>query len=318
MMKQLFFLILPNVHALDLAGPVQVFHEANGFGGAYRLRYCGTAPKVRMAQGLCVADLEPLPRVGPDDMVLVPGIESSTLDNLAETPSEWLRESYRAGARICSICSGAFVIAHAGLLDGRECTTHWKDAGRLERAYPAVRVDRNRLFVKDGRLTTSAGIASGIDMALSMVEEDHGPMVAAKVAREIVVYMRRSGSSEQTSVYVKYRTHLNAGVHRVQDWLIAHPGERPSLDEMAKIAGMSRRNLTRTFRQATSISLKQFTNELKLEVAANLLHDPDLTIENVAARCGFKDARQLRRLCKTKLGVNPSAWKEGLERRATR
>ena len=317
-MQQILILMLPKVHALDFAGPVQVFYEANGFGAAYRLRFCGTASRVMMAQGITISDLEPLPEVGPDDTVLVPGIDSSSLDDLDAVPSGWLRRSHAAGARIGAICTGAFVLAQAGLLDGRECTTHWKVAEQLERTFSRARVHRNRLFVKAGRVITSAGVTSGIDMALSLVEDDHGPLVAAQVAREIVVYLRRDGSSEQTSVYLKYRTHLSPGVHRVQDWLVAHPEQRPSLDDMAKIAGMSRRNLTRAFRHATGISLKQFSNELKLEVAANLLHDPGLTVESVAYRCGFKDARQLRRLFLMNHGINPSAWKEGFERRAAR
>lgn len=317
-MSRVIVLILPHVHALDLAGPVQVFYEANGFGADYRLQFCATAPCIRTAQGLTLAELEPLPDAGSHDLVMVPGIDSSTLDHLDAVPSTWLRTAHQAGARIASICSGAFVLAHAGLLDGRECTTHWKVTERLERSYPSARVIRNRLFVKAGRVITSAGVASGIDMALSLVEDDHGPETTARVAREIVVYMRREGSSEQSSIYLKYRTHMIPGVHRAQDWLIEHPDSNPSLDDLARVAAMSRRNLTRAFRRATGVTLKQFANELKLEVAANLLHDPDLSIDAVASRCGFRDARQLRRLCRSNLGISPTAWKEDLERRASR
>ena len=317
-MNQVVFLVLPHVHALDLAGPVQVFYEANGFGADYRLRFCAMEPQLRMAQGLTLADLEPLPEVGSDDLVVVPGIDSSTLADLRHVPSSWLRGAHQAGARIASICSGAFVLAHAGLLDGRDCTTHWRVTEQLERCYPAARVVRNRLFVQDGRVITSAGVASGIDMALALVEDDCGPQTAAQVAREIVVYLRREGGCEQTSIYLRFRTHINPGVHRVQDWLIAHPELCPSLNDMAKVAGMSRRNMTRAFRQATGVTLKEFSNELKLEVAANLLHDPGMTIETAASRCGFKDARQLRRLCRNNLGLSPSAWKDRFERRDAR
>jgi transcriptional regulator GlxA family with amidase domain len=314
-MKQLLFLVLPDVHVLDLSGPVQVFYEANGFGGDYRLRYCGPKSRVRTAQGLWLSDLEPLPEPGAGDTILVPGIDSETLDRLEHVPVEWLRKAAAAGARIGSICSGAFVLAHAGLLDGRECTTHWKIADRLAERFPAARVLKSRLFVKDGPLITSAGVASGIDMALSIVEQEHGPQVAGRVAREMVVYLRRDGSQSQASIFLSFRTHLNPGVHRVQDHLIAHPEEKPTIDQLARLAGMSRRNLTRTFRQATGITLKAFANRLKLEIAGNLLHDSSLTIEAVASRCGFEDARQLRRLCKSKLGLTPSGWKAGKERR---
>jgi transcriptional regulator GlxA family with amidase domain len=315
-MKRILFLVVPQVHLLDLSGPVQVFYEANGFGAAYDLRFCARTRRLRSAQGLWLTDLETLPETGPDDTVLVPGIESSTLDQARRhVPVDWLQSADRNGARLGSICSGAFVLARAGLLDGRECTTHWKVAERLARERPAARVHRDRLFVRDGRLITSAGVASGIDMALSMVEEEHGPLVAARVAREMVVYLRRDGGRDQASIFLSYRTHLHPGVHRIQDWLVAHPDERPTLERLARLAGMSRRNLTRAFRQATGITLKAFANRIKLEIAGNLLHDPELSIASIAARCGFSDPRQLRRLCTSKLGITPSAWRKGGERR---
>ena len=317
-MKEVVFLVLPHAHVLDLSGPVQVFYEAAGFGARYRLRYCGVESKVRSAQGLWLSDLEPLPEVGPGDLVLVPGIDSATLGDLRHVPTTWLRGVERAGASIASICTGAFALAHAGLLDHRPCTTHWKVADRLQETYPTLKVIKNRLFVKDRGIVTSAGVASGIDMALAQVEEDQGALVAAKVAREIVVYLRRDGTSEQTSIYLSYRTHLHPGIHRVQDWLVAHPETRLTIEELGRIAGMSPRNLTREFRRATGVTLKTFSTELKLEVAKNLLHDPGLTVDHVAAQCGFSDSRQLRRLCKSNLGANPSAWRGGGERRLAR
>jgi transcriptional regulator GlxA family with amidase domain len=205
------------------------------------------------------------------------------------------------------------------LLDGRQCTTHWKVADLLQTRHPAARVIRDRLFVRDGRLITSAGITSGIDMALSMVEEDHGPALVARVAREMVVYMRRSGESTQASVFVDYRTHLNPGVHKVQDWLLQRVEQNPTLDEMSRVAGMSPRNLSRVFRQATGVTLKTFSTRIKLEVAARLLRNPEYTLERVAAECGFNDSRQLRRLWSRRFGESPSAWRNRLdsdERRA--
>lgn len=312
---RLFILVLPDVHILDLAGPVQVFYEASGLGASYSLHYCGVETDARSAQGLLLGDLEPLPEIAAGDWVLVPGTDSEKLDDCSQVPAEWLRRSYSAGARVASICSGAFALAHAGLLDGRRCTTHWKVAERLAADYPRARVMRNRLFVTDGRVATSAGVASGIDMALSMVEEDHGPAMAARVARELVIYIRRDGRRRQESVYLDYRTHLHPGIHRVQDYLLAHPETAPTIEELAAIAGMSPRNLTRVFRQATGVTLKAFEHQLKMEVAGNLLHDPRLTVEGVAARCGFKDPRQLRRLWKKRFGMTPSAWKAEQQRR---
>ena len=143
-----------------------------------------------------------------------------------------------------------------------------------------------------------------------MIEHDHGPIVAARVARELVVYLRRNGSRDQHSVFLDYRTHLNPGVHRVQDWLVAHPDRKPSLAELATIARMSDRNLTRRFRELTGISLKEFSHRLKVGVAEALLNEPSLTIDAVAVRCGFEDGRQLRRLWKRHHGTSPAAWRE--------
>jgi transcriptional regulator GlxA family with amidase domain len=309
-------LVLPHVHMMDLSGPVQVLYEANGFGASYELRFCSPQPRARSAQGIWLAELQPLAPPSPDDLVLVPGISSACLGPIDVRVASWLRNARSAGARVCSICSAAFVLAEAGILDGLQCTTHWKIAERMRRDYPAVRVLENRLFVRDGGVITSAGVASGIDTALAIVEQDQGPLLAAKVAREMVVYMRRDGSSTQRSVYLDYRTHIHPSIHQVQDLLIHRIDESPTIDELAHMVGMSPRNLTRVFRQATGISLKRFSHELKLEIARNLLRDPTRGLDAVATSCGFKDARQLRRLWQQRFGMSPSAWRAHQERRS--
>lgn len=308
--QRVLVLLLPQVHLLDLAGPVQALFEANGCGARYELQYVGAHEGVTSAQGLRLASLAGLPEPRPDDLVLIPGTESAGLDRLAgHVPVTWLRRAHEAGARLASVCSGAFVLARAGLLDGRSCTTHWKVAARLQREHPKARVVQNRLFVSDGGIVTSAGVASGIDMALSLIEEAHGPLVTARVAREMVVYIRRDGDREQQSVFLDYRTHLHPGVHRVQDWLIGHPDQRPTLDDLAERAGMSVRNLTRVFRRETGITLKDFAQRVKLQIARDLLRSPELKVESVAGSCGFEDARQLRRLWREAYGTSVSAWR---------
>lgn len=308
-MQRVVFVVLPGVEILDLAGPVQVFHEANrcvgDSGGKYEVLTCSVQPRVRTDQGLWLSDLTPLPEPAPDDLVIVPGFGMAAFATLEPAVPAWLRAAHERGARVGSVCTGAFVLGQAGLLDGRRCTTHWSRVDDLQRRFPRARVLANRLFVDDGPVTTSAGIASGIDMALSLVERAHGPLVTAAAARELVVYLRRDGGHHQQSVYLDYRTHLHPGVHRVQDWLVAHPGEHATLEDLAGIAAMSPRNLTRVFRQATGISIKEFATRLRLELARNLLHDPNLTVEAVAARCGFESARQLRRLWKDTFGTSP-------------
>jgi transcriptional regulator GlxA family with amidase domain len=165
----------------------------------------------------------------------------------------------------------------------------------LARRYPRARVLEDRLYVTDGEITTSAGIASGIDMALAFIEQSEGPLVAAEVAREMVVYLRRDGSQDQESVYLDFRTHLNPGVHRVQDWIVRNPTRNATLPELADVAGMSARNLTRTFRAMTGITVHEYSTRVRMELAKTLRHDPSLTLESVARRSGLS-ARQLRRL----------------------
>jgi transcriptional regulator GlxA family with amidase domain len=299
-------LLLPDVHLQDLAGPVQVLDEASRLGGRYRLTYCAAAASVRSAQGLWLSELSPLLEPRRGDLVLIPGTSSEALDRL-HVPRAWLQKAWHAGARLASVCSGAFALAQAGLLDGRRCTTHWKLTSRLAAEYPRATVLENRLFVCDRGVVTSAGVAAGIDLALALVEEDHGPLVVARVAREMVVYLRRNGEHEQRSVYLDHRTHLHPGVHRVQDFLVARPDQKPTLAYLARVAGMSARNLARVFRRATGITPKQFGAKVKVQLARDLLGDPLRTIEAVAASCGFEDARQLRRLWRQSFGTSIAA-----------
>ena len=292
---------------LDLAGPLQVFESARELGLPYRTRLCATAPKLRSGQGVWLAELEPLPAVAAGDLVVVPGVRFASLPTTDPAIGPWLRAAVAAGAQLCSVCTGAFVLAQAGLLRGRQCTTHWERIEALQAAEPSAQVLTNRLFVIDGPIVSSAGIASGIDTALALIERRHGPLAAAAIARELVVYMRRDGAQPQQSIYVDYRTHLHPGVHRVQDALVARPERSATIEELAALAGMSPRHLTRVFRQATGISIKEFATRLRLELARGLLHDPRLTVDEVAARCGFQSARQLRRLWQTAFGSSPAA-----------
>jgi transcriptional regulator GlxA family with amidase domain len=298
------FALFPGCEILDIAGPLQTFDEARGLGGDYRTVMCGTAAALDTAQGLSLTALRRLPLVSKDDLVVVPGFR---LHDHRVPPAlvRWLREAHHAGGHIASVCTGSFVLGKAGLLDDRRCTTHWKRVRELQAAFPRARVVKDRLFVRDGNVTSSAGIASGIDMALALVEEHHGPVLAARVAREMVVYMRRPGEKDQGSVYLDYRTHLSSGVHEVQDHLVAFPEEHTTLADLARIARMSPRSLTRVFRQATGTSVRAFRTRVRLERARTLLHDPGMTLEQVAESCGFADARQLRRLWKSAYGVSP-------------
>jgi transcriptional regulator GlxA family with amidase domain len=308
--RRVLFLVLPQVNLLDLAGPAQVFHVAAKLGIPYKLLFCAHRPEVSSAQGLVFAHLQPLEPVSMDDLVIVPGLQLDELEareSLWEPAiSQWLRQAYKIGARIASVCTGAFALGEAGLLNGRHCTTHWVSIMALRKRYPRAHVLDTALFVHDEKITTSAGIASGIDMALSLLEEWHGPLFTAQVARYLVVYMRRNGSQPQNSIYLQYRTHLNPAVHQAQDHLINHIAEPVSLKSLAEITHLSVRSLTRSFKDATGLTPVQYHQSLQLELAATFLHDPGLSVEEVARKSGFEDARHFRRLWQRAFGSSPS------------
>ena len=308
--QRVLFLLLPEVNLLDLAGPAQVFSAASDLGKPFKLMFCANHVDVRSAQGLVFAQLEPLVSVLADDLIIVPGLQLSRdpaqAFRLEAEVSQWLYSAHRQGACIASVCTGAFALAESGLLNGRDCTTHWMAVDDLRTRYPRVRVVENALFVQDGRLMTSAGIASGIDMALSLLEQQHGPLFTAQVARYLVVYMRRNGSQPQESIYLQYRTHLNPAVHRAQDYLIAHLTQPVALQELAHAAGVSTRSLSRIFKDATGITPIHYHQRLQLELASNLLSNPEMSIDEIAHTCGFEDARHFRRLWHRQFGTPPS------------
>src|SRR5690348_7021636 len=280
--NRVVFLLLPDVNLLDLAGPAQVFHTTASMGAPYLVQFCAPQPELVSAQGPVLAQLEPLPEICAGDTLLVPGMSLQAYargeTRLDPTVARWIAEAYRAGACLASICTGAFVLGEAGVLDGRRCTTHWEVIAHLRTRYPRAKVVEAALFVEDGPITTSAGIASGIDLALALVERAHGPLLTAQVARYLVVYLRRNGTQAQHSIYLDYRTHLDPGVHRAQDHLIASLTAPVSLSQLAVAAGMSVRSLSRAFKEATGLTPVQYHQRLRLELASSLLHNPDLSI----------------------------------------
>ncbi|MBD2703228.1 DJ-1/PfpI family protein [Spirosoma sp. BT702] len=301
---QAIFVLPPYVHVLDLTGPIQVFYEAAEYGAPYQLTYCSFQGPVTSSAGLGFSNVLPYNEVKtqPGDYIFLPGMDMAYIRSAAFKNAtgffEWLRQKHAQGVYLCSICTGAFTLAQAGLLDGRKCTTHWKRIEELQLTYTRLMAQHDRLFVKEGSIYTSAGITAGIDLSLSILEEQQGPLFATKIARELVVYFRRGGEHSQQSVYLDYRNHMNVAIHQMQDWLIANLEANATLDDLAEIANMSTRNLTRTFRKETGTTIHEYTTRLRLELARTLQHNPGMTMEAIAAKCGFQDARQLRRIWK--------------------
>jgi transcriptional regulator GlxA family with amidase domain len=292
------FLLVPQLHLLDLAGPAQVFSTAAEFGLPYELSYVAEQEDVVTAQGVRLRAATCWPRLGREDLVMVPGCGRPTLatgPRPAPGTLGRLVAHHAAGGTVASVCSGADILGQAGLLERRRCTTHHDLQDELARRYPAARVERDVIYVLDGRVITSAGIASGIDLALHLVATRHGPAAAARVARDMVVYARRAGDESQSSAMLRHRWHLRDAVHRAQDRIDAHYAEPLRLPELAAASGVSERTLTRQFVESTGLTPLRYQQALRVERAEHLLGH-GATVEAAAHAVGFADARMLRRL----------------------
>jgi transcriptional regulator GlxA family with amidase domain len=293
------FVLLPGVHLLDLAGPAQAFGTAADFGHTYRLSYVAEREQVCSAQGLPLTTQLQWPDLGPGDLVVVPGWRAPTLrggPQLSPAEVERLRAHHAAGGTVASVCAGAEALGQAGLLDGRRCTTHHDHQDELAARYPRAMVVRDVLFTVDDRVVTSAGIASGIDLALHLLAVRHGPALAAQVARDMVIYTRRNGHEPQASAMLRHRSHLDDAVHRVQDLIDERLAEPLPLAYLAARVGVSERTLTRLFSRATGgLTPLRYQQILRLERAQHLI-DHGTMVETAARAVGFEDARMLRRL----------------------
>ncbi|MBN9384659.1 MAG: DJ-1/PfpI family protein [Chitinophagaceae bacterium] len=308
--NRVIFFINKETHILDLAGAVQTFYESGDYGKPYEIIYVSDNVTQATSAHLRMTGLKKYTavKVTSSDIVVIPGYDLRRLPPMDDHQLfEWLRKADKAGAIICSICTGAFTLAAAGLLEGKECTTHWKYTERLQKDYPALKVLNNRLFVKSGNIYTSAGVTTGLDMALSLLEEKHGPEFAYKVAREMVVYIRRDGSETQDSIYLQYRSHVNDDIHVVQDWMIRHLPEKIRVEQLAALVYTSPRNLTRQFKQSTGITIGKYLEKLRVEKAVHLLNN-NHKMDTVTRQCGLQSTNQLRHIIKKHTGSLPSAF----------
>jgi transcriptional regulator GlxA family with amidase domain len=303
------FVLLPGVHLLDLAGPAQAFFTAGDFGHPYDLRYVSgvesggepvpDAGAVTSAQGLPLVAGPDWPALGADDLVVVPGwrVGSSPTawPRLSAAMRERLAEHHAAGGTVASVCAGSDALGQAGLLDGRRCTTHHAVQDDLAARYPRAHVVRDVLFTTDDAVVTSAGIASGIDLSLHLLAMRHGPALAARVSREMVVYARRNGTEPQASAMLRHRSHVDDTVHRVQDRIDAQFARTLLLADLAAHAGVAERTLTRLFTRATGVTPLRYQQTLRRERAEHLIGH-GATVESAAHAVGFQDPRMLRRL----------------------
>jgi transcriptional regulator GlxA family with amidase domain len=300
-MREVVFVLLPEVVLLDVAGPAEAFRNAEAqVPGSYRARYVSPVPQLRAAAGLTVAALEPLPaQLAPDSILVLTGVAGARIEPRAPATRaliEWLRSGVAREALLLCVCAGSVLAAHAGLLAGRECTTHHAHIEELRAAEPRAQVLDNRIFVEDGCLLTSAGVTAGLDLALHVIGAQLGAWVAAAVARELVVYRRRAGSDAALSPWVLHRNHVHPAVHRVQDAVAREPAASWTSRELAAVACTSPRNLARLFAEHAGCSPLDYVQLIRVACARQLVTGSHLDLECVAVRAGFHSAAHLRRV----------------------
>jgi transcriptional regulator GlxA family with amidase domain len=321
-MRRVVVVGFPDFQLLDVTGPWEVFGRTtrylreHGLAGGYRLELAaGRRGALTSSSGLSLGVQRPFPAVrGALDTLLVAG-GVGTLRALADRALvAFVRSAAVRARRVASVCTGAFLLAEAGLLDGRRATTHWSACAGLAERYPKVTVDPDPIFVRDGRIWSSAGVTAGMDLALALVEEDHGREVALGVARELVLFLKRPGGQAQFSAQLRAQLAERETLRDLQAWMADHPGADLSVETLARRVGMSPRHFARVFKQETGETPARAALAARVEAARRRLEDGDDGLEGVAGACGFGSAEVMRRAFLRTLRVGPGAYRRRFRR----
>ncbi len=312
--RTVMMIALPGVQMLDVSGPLDVFAEANRQAGReiYRLQVAAVAPgPLRSSSGIrLVPDIViGMDADAPVDTLLVAGCP-----NAAQAPGDpdvldWLRRWAPAARRFGSVCSGAFFLAAAGLLDGRRVTTHWAVAAELAKRFPQVTVDEDAIHVRDGPVRTAAGVTAGLDLALALVEEDLGHDVARRVAAQLVMFFKRPGGQMQFSRKGEAVPTGRAALQELQRWVAANPALDHSVANLARRMALSPRHFARLFRSEVGVTPATWVEDARVDAARRLLEKGDEAPKQVASQCGFADADTLRRAFARQVGVTPAEYR---------
>lgn len=301
------FVIFDGYETLDLAGPFEVFGEA----GYELLLVAPKAGPVRSSKGLSVHPHRSVKTADPrrTDTLVVAGGHGVYAARSDRRLVDWVAVAGTSARRVASVCSGAFLLAETGLLDGRRVTTHWRAADRLAQDYPALVVDPDPIYIQDGRYWTSAGITAGMDLALALVEADLGPQTALDVARELNLFLRRPGSQSQFSVPLWSARPTTDALCRVVDAIHTDPGARHGIDDLASLAGLSPRHLQRRFTHEIGLPPAAYVERVRIEAAQRALAERNDPVETIARRYGFGTAETLRRTFHRLVGIAPSDYR---------
>ncbi len=321
--KKVTMVIYPDVQVLDVTGPVEVFNvasrllEADGRSGGYSTELLAPVAGVVATSGgiRLVADRAMSSQRGPIDTLMVAGgIGSRTVCKDAALVG-WVARASRRSRRVASICSGAAILAAAGLLDGRRATTHWAYADELARSHREIEVDPDPVYVRDGSIYTSAGVTSGMDLALAMVEEDFGRELALSVARWLVMFLKRPGGQSQFSAQLAAQEAEREPLREVQAWVLDNLSSRIAVEDMASRAGMSARNFARAFVREVGVTPARFVERARVEQARRRLEESRAGVEEIADDCGFGSAETMRRAFLRNVRVAPADYRSRFQMR---
>jgi len=316
--RQVVILAYPGVQSLDVTGPLEVFAGARALieaeGGPGRGYEVGVVSRdgapLRTSSGLTITPDAVLRDVsGNVDTLIVAGGRGCRQAADDEALVDWIADTAAEARRTASVCTGAFLLARAGLLDGRRATTHWSAAGALAQLYPAVHVDAEPIFLRDGPIWTSAGVTAGMDLALALVEEDLDRAAALVIARQLVLFLRRPGSQSQFSATLAAQQPEREPLREIQRHALEHPDGDLSVEAMAARAHMSPRHFARAFRGETGITPARYVELVRLEAARRRLEETGAPVAAIAAACGFGTAETMRRVFLRALAVGPAEYR---------
>lgn len=320
--KHIVFLVVPQATLLDITGAYEVFTQATEYiaqheintSFTYKLHTLSISKKknITTSGGMVIHCEENISGIDyPIDTLIVPGVPNALADVYTLPPGvlQWLHKQSVTARRICSVCTGSFFLAATGILDNRKATTHWEKCDSLQKRFPVVKTDANSIFVKDGNVYTSAGISSGMDLALALVEEDYGKTLAVDVARQMVLYLKRPGSQSQYSTVLNYQKTDYQPVVEACEWIQENLQQVVTVENLAALVLMSPRNFARVFHRETGITPARYIERLRIEAACRYLVDTSLSLKEIAALCGLGSYDNMRKVFVKHIRISPADYR---------